>query len=115
MEKQAIKRRIQSAKETKRVAGQFPNSNICLSTGIRYGTPHSNSEKQWFYDDVEIGVFIREIGDNKWKISTRTNNYIDLSIFAGTFGGGGHKNASGFLFDGKLEDLRNKIIENLKK
>lgn len=68
-----------------------------------------------FYDDVEIGVFIREIGDNKWKISTRTNNYIDLSIFAGTFGGGGHKNASGFLFDGKLEDLRNKIIENLKK
>lgn len=95
---------------------------ICYATNDFYSDTATSKEDSEgipngliFYDDVEIGIFIREIGDEKWKISTRTNNYIDLSVFAGIFGGGGHKNASGFSFNGKLENLIDKIIETLKK
>ena len=66
------------------------------------------------YSDVEIGIFIREIDNDKWKISLRANGFKDLSDFAQKFEGGGHKNASGFTFNGKLEALTEKIINELK-
>ena len=40
--------------------------------------------------------------------------FKDLSDFAGRFGGGGHKNASGFRFDGKIQILIEGIIKELK-
>lgn len=67
------------------------------------------------YDNVEIGIFIRQIGKDAWKVSTRTNNYIDLSAFCNIFGGGGHKNAAGFSYDGILENLIEEIVVTLKK
>lgn len=64
--------------------------------------------------EVMIGIFVREIDDKSWKVSLRSNGYIDLSKLANTFGGGGHKNAAGFKYSGEIEDLRkdlnNKII-----
>ena len=53
-----------------------------------------------------IGVFVRETDDKSWKVSLRSNGYIDLSKLANTFGGGGHKNAAGFKYSGEIEDLR---------
>ena len=52
--------------------------------------------------------------NDKWKISLRANGFKDLSDFAQKFEGGGHKNASGFTFNGKLEALTEKIINELK-
>ena len=46
---------------------------------------------------VEIGILISEI-NNKSKVSLRSKN-IDVSSIANSFGGGGHKNASGFSVD----------------
>ena len=66
------------------------------------------------YNNVEVGVFIREIKKNSWKVSMRTNNYVNLSKFAQLFGGGGHKNASGFSYDGKLSDLMKNLVEKMK-
>mgnify|MGYP001233277054 FL=1 len=94
---------------------------ICYSLNDFYyktGTTKEDSEGiangLIFYNNVEVGVFIRQIKENSWKVSMRTNNYINLSKFAQLFGGGGHKNASGFTFNGKLEDLIEKLIENMK-
>ena len=62
-----------------------------------------------------IGIFVREIDKKSWKVSLRSNGYIDLSKLANMFGGGGHKNAAGFKYSGEIEDLRkdlnNKIID----
>ena len=94
---------------------------ICHSTDSFYdqtGTTKEDSEgianSLLNYSDVEIGIFIREIGTDKWKISLRSNGFKDLSDFAGRFGGGGHKNASGFRFDGKIQILIEGIIKELK-
>ncbi|NSW88850.1 bifunctional oligoribonuclease/PAP phosphatase NrnA [bacterium] len=94
---------------------------ICYSLNDFYNQTRTTKEDSEgiangliFYNNVEVGVFIREIKENSWKVSMRTNNYINLSKFAQVFGGGGHKNASGFTYTGKLENLIEKLIENMK-
>ncbi len=53
-------------------------------------------------------VFLRE-EDNKIKGSLRTSHPdIDISKLAQALGGGGHKKASGFIIEGKLERINNK-------
>ena len=95
---------------------------ICHATSSFYSDTNTTKEDSEgipngliFYDDIEIGIFIREIGKDSWKVSTRTNNFIDLAKFCNIFDGGGHKNAAGFSYNGKLENLIESIISNLKK
>jgi phosphoesterase RecJ-like protein len=95
---------------------------ICYATSSFYSDTNTTKEDSEgipngliFYDDIEIGIFIREIGKDSWKVSTRTNNFIDLAKFCNIFDGGGHKNAAGFSYNGKLENLIESIISNLKK
>ena len=94
---------------------------ICFSTTMFYEETNTTKDHSAgiansliSYSNVEIGIFIREIEQNKWKTSLRTNNYCDLASFANKFGGGGHKNAAGFTFNGELELLIKKIISELK-
>ncbi len=94
---------------------------ICYSKNSFYEETNTTKEDSEgiangliFYKDVEIGIFIREIENNKWKASMRTNNFIDLAKFAQLFDGGGHKNASGFTYEGSIEKLINRIIETLR-
>ena len=62
---------------------------------------------------VEIGVLIVEL-QNFYKISLRSKN-VDVSQIASSFGGGGHKNAAGFeVKEGKISEVKKKIIERIK-
>jgi len=101
--------------EKLKVAICYAKRSFYEETGTSKEDSEGISNGLIFYNDAKIGIFIREVQDDKWKISTRTNNYIDLSVFANLFGGGGHKNASGFTFDGKLPQLIKQIIKNLEK
>ena len=65
------------------------------------------------HKEVEVGIFIREIEKNSWKASLRSNGFVDLSKIANTFGGGGHKNASGLKYQGSIEKLRNDLIDKI--
>jgi len=65
------------------------------------------------HKEVKIGVFIRQISENSWKVSMRTNGFIDLSLLANKFDGGGHKNASGFSFDGNIDNLKKLLRERI--
>ncbi|MEA1963193.1 MAG: bifunctional oligoribonuclease/PAP phosphatase NrnA [Patescibacteria group bacterium] len=58
--------------------------------------------------EVKALLFLREEKDGKLKGSLRTSHPdIDISLLAAKLGGGGHPKASGFTFDGKLEETRN--------
>lgn len=65
------------------------------------------------HKEIKIGIFIRQIDINEWKISMRSNGYIDLSRLANSFGGGGHKNASGFKYQGDIKNLINEIKDKI--
>ncbi len=63
---------------------------------------------------TEIGVLIIKLED-KIKVSLRAKNrHLDMSTIASSFGGGGHRSASGFRVDINYIDLIEIIIEKIK-
>lgn len=65
-------------------------------------------------EGVEVGVMLREAGDLQYKVSMRAKGEIDVAEVAQVFGGGGHRNAAGFMMKGSLEEVKAKVIEALK-
>lgn len=66
-------------------------------------------------EGVEAVVFIREETDCTCTIGFRSRDEVDVSSIAAVFGGGGHKNASGALTEGKPGQLIPKIKEEFSK
>ena len=62
---------------------------------------------------VEVSIVIKEILDNKFKVSVRSFNGEAIKICK-KFGGGGHDNASGFEIEGNIDVIRNRILDELK-
>lgn len=62
-------------------------------------------------EGVLIGITMREKDGGFFKISVRTNGNINASDFCAKFGGGGHPAAAGCSIEGKLDDVRNKLIK----
>lgn len=55
--------------------------------------------------DTKISLMLKETQDGFVKGSLRTTaNDVDVSALAGTFGGGGHRKAAGFMVKGHLEE-----------
>ena len=51
-----------------------------------------------------VSLVIRELEDNKCKVSVRSNETFDSSALCARFGGGGHKMASGCTIEASPED-----------
>ncbi len=61
-------------------------------------------------DGVEVSIFVREFEDG-FKISFRSNTYVDVSEIAKIFGGGGHSRAAGCVIDMPLKDLKKVVLK----
>jgi len=65
---------------------------------------------------VEVGVSIRHrAGLKGYKVSLRSNNYVNVAEIAQKFGGGGHKGAAGYEADGAVETITAKVIKEIEK
>ncbi len=60
-------------------------------------------------DTAQIGVCISQSGTNSFKVSMRSKS-VDVAEICGYFGGGGHRQASGCVMCGFLEDIIDKIV-----
>ena len=59
---------------------------------------------------IQAAVFFKEAGDGHWRVSLRSKGDIDVGRVARSFGGGGHKNASGCTLEGPLASVRAAIL-----
>lgn len=66
-------------------------------------------------EGVEISIFLREVDDNSYKISLRSNDYVNVSDICLLFGGGGHIRAAGGNINMPFEKAKEKIISECKK
>jgi len=66
-------------------------------------------------EGVEVSLFLREESPGHYKGSLRANEYVDVARIASLFSGGGHKRAAGFSMDGKLEDIRDRVLAEIEK
>lgn len=65
-------------------------------------------------EGVEVSIFLRETEDG-YKTSLRSNEYINVSDVCLMFGGGGHPRAAGCKVSGTPEQIKIKLINEIKK
>lgn len=68
-------------------------------------------------EGVKVSVFIREKEENLYKVSMRTGNgsNINVSDICYIFGGGGHPRAAGAVVSGTVEQVKEKLLKEIKK
>jgi len=64
---------------------------------------------------VEIGALLKEKGDNIFKVSLRSNDWVNVSDLARYFGGGGHPRAAAFTIEGRPEDVKMEFVSIAKR
>lgn len=65
---------------------------------------------------VEVSIFIREKKEkNAFKASLRSSEYVNVSDVCLMFGGGGHQRAAGTFIQGSVEQIKEKLVKEIKK
>jgi len=59
---------------------------------------------------INIGCTITEKNPNEFSVSFRSKRGYDVELIATELGGGGHKQASACVINGKMKDVKSKII-----
>ncbi len=64
---------------------------------------------------VRVAVFLKELAHDFVSVSLRAKGLCDVSLIAARYGGGGHRNASGFRLRGKsLDQVRDDLVAALR-
>ena len=65
--------------------------------------------------DIGISAFFRQIDGDEWKVSLRSKGDFDVARIAVLFGGGGHKNAAGYIIKADLEAAKKALLAKLSR
>lgn len=63
---------------------------------------------------AEAAIFLYQKGPNEYKISLRSNDYLNVAKVASEFGGGGHVKAAGASAQGDPEEIIGEILKVMK-
>ena len=66
-------------------------------------------------EGVEVAIFVREKEENTYRISLRSGNSVNVSDICLVFGGGGHPRAAGATVQGTLEEVKEKLLKEVRK
>lgn len=66
-------------------------------------------------EGVEVAIFLHQDEDGDYKVSLRANEYVNVSDVCLMFGGGGHIRAAGCKLPGTTEEIKEKLITEIKK
>ena len=61
-------------------------------------------------DGIGVTLLFREQRDSRIKVSLRSKGSADVHALAAEFGGGGHRNASGIVADGDIDEVAEIVI-----
>lgn len=87
----------------------------CVRLADFISTSAKQDETEGFIDFImgikglEVGICIMEVKENSYKVSFRSRGETDVNAIASTFGGGGHKLASGCILNGEYEEVVDKL------
>jgi len=62
-----------------------------------------------------VAILLTEKDTMEYKVSMRSNDFVDVSRIACFFGGGGHIRAAGCSIKGSAFDVVNNITEHIEK
>ncbi len=92
---------------------------ISLKDFEELGLDESDSEGIVNYgrniDSVEVSILAKEREEGLYKISLRANDYVDVSVIASKYAGGGHVRAAGCELNMTLEQIKQTLTEEIEK
>ena len=66
-------------------------------------------------ENVEVSIFLHATKNNCYKVSLRSQDYVDVANIAIMLGGGGHQKAAAATVKGTIEQIKDKVIAEVKK
>ena len=97
------------------VATMEITQRMCEDSGATYRDTEGFANYPRSIRDVLVGVLIREIGDNLFRVSLRSREGHPISDVAASFGGGGHPTAAGFRIRGDRSEVKARIRDALQE
>lgn len=99
--------------EKKKLAYFYLSNEDFMKNGGRKEDTEEIVENLVSYEKAEVSLFLREDTIGVIKGSMRSKHDIDVNTIAGTFGGGGHRKASGFTSELSADEIVRTILEKL--
>ena len=65
--------------------------------------------------DIVACVYMREVGENSYRVSLRSKGDINVAKVAERWGGGGHRNAAGLRIAGDWDENERELIEAVRE
>ncbi len=96
------------------LAIQVLTHDMLVSSKATYNDSESFVNYPLKCQSIKVSVLFKETEQKKIKCSLRSKGSIDVAKIVLPFGGGGHKNAAGFLWNGSLEQIKLKILESVE-
>lgn len=66
-------------------------------------------------EGIECAIFLYQTDKDAYKVSMRSQNYVNVSEIAVKFGGGGHIRAAGFNATGNADDIIKSVVAEVEK
>lgn len=65
--------------------------------------------------DILAAVYMREVGDDKYRVSLRSKGDINVAKVAERYGGGGHRNAAGLQIEGDWDAKEAELVDAVRE
>lgn len=64
---------------------------------------------------VKVAAMLRQWENGEVKANLRSSSEVDVAAIAAANGGGGHKKAAGYTVRGSLDEVKNKLLDDIRK
>ncbi len=91
------------------------DGSACAREGLPEDTPDGFIGFPRSIDGVQVALSFRDLGTGHIRVSMRSRGAIDVGALALAWGGGGHRNASGFTAESSLEALVARLVPQLER
>ncbi|MGQ9602838.1 MAG: DHH family phosphoesterase [bacterium] len=112
---------LSNALSTIEVADGGEVASMVVTREMIEATGADNRDTEGFADyprsirNVKVGILLREIGHNLYRVSLRSREGFDVDGIARAFGGGGHPTAAGFRICGELSQLKKALHKEIEE
>lgn len=96
------------------VAIQTMSMSMLRDSGASYADADAFVNYPLKCNSIKVSAFFKETEQGKTKCSLRSKGDIDVAKIVLPYGGGGHRNAAGFLWNGSLEQIRRLVLESVE-
>ena len=65
-------------------------------------------------EGVDVAVMLQQKAERRWRVSMRSSEHVNSSAVCARLGGGGHARAAGCTLEGTLEEVKARLVEELR-